>query len=1008
MNYLRGNDPGKWRKGLPTYAKVHYESVYPGIDMVYYGNQNQLEYDFILAPGAAPEQIRLSYTGAEQVELDDRGDLLLRLAGGQVRQHKPIVYQEIEGARREVEGEYVLYPPAETAAGASSSDPGSKGPGSTRVGFRVAEYDQTRPLVIDPVVAYSTYVGSSRNDRGEAIAVDGAGSAYITGSTEGLDFPVLNALQPVKGGDEFQYPADAYVVKLDPSGTSLVYATYLGGNNIDHGTGIAVSANGAVCVTGSTLSTDFPTANPLQPEWSGTFYSDAFVAKLDPAGASLVYSTYLGGGQSDNAFAVALDPAGNAYVTGQTASPNFPLHNALQREYGGSFVDAFVTKISSDGSAFVFSTYLGGTGTDVAYGIAVDREGHCYLTGRTDDPGFPITNRLPEFAGDGWNDGFVCKFAADGASLDYSFLLDAAYSYGIAVDAAGHAYVTGIGPIGVPVAAPVQSGPDAFVAKVNPGGTALVYATTFGGSDRESPRGVAVDSTGAAVVAGWTESRDFPAVSAVQPVFGGGYYDAFVTRFTPDGSRFVYSTYLGGSGHDYGYGVAVDGVGDAYVVGYTTSADFPTLNAFQPAHRSPFPYPEDAFVTRLAAVLPETPLPPEAPSSLVAEATSPRRIHLSWRDNSQREEGFRIERAAAGGPFALLATAGANTVSFDDTVNAGTTYRYRSRAFIGTRSSAYSNEASATTPPAPPPLSQNDAFTVVEDTILTVAAPGILRNDSDPEGEPLTALLLNGPAHGRLTLNQGGSFTYAPDANYSGSDSFTYRASDGALFSSPATVTLTVSAVNDPPGAAPDSFRTNEDTPLTATAPGVLRNDTDAEGTVLTAVLVTGPSHGTLQLAVNGSFTYTPGAHFHGTDQFVYRASDSRDSSTAVVTLTVVPVNDAPSAGNDAYATSRATPLTVAARGVLANDEDVEGTALTAVLAGRPANGSVTLNLDGSFTYRPRVGFHGSDAFTYRASDGASAGNLATVTVAVSASFPPSTANARVSGRGTVAVSGGQ
>ncbi|HTE18656.1 MAG TPA: Ig-like domain-containing protein, partial [Armatimonadota bacterium] len=308
-----------------------------------------------------------------------------------------------------------------------------------------------------------------------------------------------------------------------------------------------------------------------------------------------------------------------------------------------------------------------------------------------------------------------------------------------------------------------------------------------------------------------------------------------------------------------------------------------------------------------------------------------------------------------------------------------------------------------------PPVSGNDAFTTVEDTPLRIAAPGVLGNDVDPEGEPLTALLVSGVAHGTLTLNRDGSFLYTPDPDYSGLDGFTYRASDGALAGNPATVTLTVSAVNDAPAAAGESYRTSEDAPLTITAPGVLGNDTDRDGDVLTAVLETGPAHGTLQLQGNGAFTYTPSADFSGTDSFTYRASDGRlTSSPVTVTLTVDAVNDAPTARNDQYAAPRATPLTVAAPGVLANDGDAEGAALTATLESSPTNGALTLRPDGSFTYRPRVGFSGPDTFTYRASDGSSPGSLATVTLTVNAAFPPSTSNARVSGRGAVTVAGGR
>src|SRR5438094_3145206 len=319
-NYLIGKDPAKWRTNVPTYAKVHYHAVYPGIDLVYYGNQRQLEYDFVVSPGADPERIVLGFQGGERLEINAEGELVLHAAGGAIRQRVPVIYQEINGVRTKIEGRYVLKD-------------------AHRVGFQVAAYDQNRPLVIDPTLVYATYLGSSGWDYGSGIAVDAAGSAYVTGSTSSADFPTANALQAAKAG--FQ---NAFVTKLNPTGSALVYSTYLGGSGGDGGTGIAVDTAGSAYVTGSTSSIDFPTVNPLQAAYGGG--GDAFVSKLDAAGSALLYSTYLGGSGGDGGYSVAVDAAGSAYVTGSTNSTDFPTTpGAIQTTYsGGSFFvssDAF-------------------------------------------------------------------------------------------------------------------------------------------------------------------------------------------------------------------------------------------------------------------------------------------------------------------------------------------------------------------------------------------------------------------------------------------------------------------------------------------------------------------------------------------------------------------------------------------------------------------------------------------------------------------------------------------
>ncbi len=601
-NYFIGNDPAKWRTNVPTYAKVKYQNVYRGIDLVYYGNPQQLEYDFVVAPGADPKAISLdvaairsSLDGGRTVppRIDANGDLVIPAGEDDVRLHKPVVYQAAVNhgakgsARHFVDGKYVVK-------------------GRNRVSFEVASYDPGKTLVIDPVLVYSTYLGGSNYDDGFGIAVDSAGSAYVTGATLSSDFPTASPLQPSFRGT--RNLGDAFVAKLSAAGSALVYSTYLGGTNGERGAGIAVDSGGNAYITGSTGSPDFPTAHPIQVALTGP--ADAFVVKLNSTGSALVYSTFLGGSSFDEGFGIAADPAGNAYVTGQTLSPDFPTAPALQAVFGGgiSAGNAFVAKLNPNGSALVYSTYLGGSGGDTAgdtgWGIAVDPSGNAYVTGGTGSTDFPTADPL-QAVPNGFGDAFVAKLNPTGSALVYSTYLGGSNSdigSGIAVDSAGNAYVTGrtFSP-DFPTASPLQAVyggvEDGFVAKLNPTGSALVYSTYLGGSNYDYGSGIAVDSAGNAYVTGYTLSTDFPTVNPLQMFSGRGEFngDAFVANLNPGGSAFVYATYLGGTGDETGVAIAVDSAGDAYVTGYTSSTDFPTANPLQ-AHSGGY---DDAFITKI-------------------------------------------------------------------------------------------------------------------------------------------------------------------------------------------------------------------------------------------------------------------------------------------------------------------------------------------------------------------------------------------------------------------------
>ncbi|MBI4489335.1 MAG: SBBP repeat-containing protein [Deltaproteobacteria bacterium] len=555
VNYFISNDPKKWRTNIPTYAKVRYQNVYPGVDLVYYGNQEHLEYDFVVAPGADPGTIRLAFEGADKVEIDSNGDLVVEIAGGDLRLRKPFIYQEIAGSRQEIIGNYVLVPSPDKAR--------EKGKDGYQIGFQLAAYDTSKPLIIDPALVYFITIDpTDTGSNGQGITLDAAGNVYVVGATHSPDFPTVNPLQP-----DLRGPQDAYIAKLDPAG-ALVYATYLGGSYIEIGFGIAVDASGNIYVTGETRSTDFPTTpDAFQPDCvigpvfgSSNRCVDAFMAKLSPDGASLVYSTYLGGGRFDRAYRIGVDPSGNAYVMGTTESPDFPTANALQPAYGGAGGelgpgDYFVTKFGPAGS-LVYSTYLGGSGQDRADppGMAVDASGNVYVTGSTNSSDFPTTTPGAFRACERF-DSFVIKLNPDGSVAYATCLGHVGGTNDIVVDALGNAYVTG------------TNGADAFVAKLNPTGSDLVYLNHFGGSALDWGLGIAVDLAGNAYVTGRTDSTDFPTVNPLQPIFGGNI-DAFVAKLNSDGSGLVYSTYFGGPGIEQGNAIAVDPAGNAYVTGW--------------------------------------------------------------------------------------------------------------------------------------------------------------------------------------------------------------------------------------------------------------------------------------------------------------------------------------------------------------------------------------------------------------------------------------------------------
>lgn len=661
-NYLLGRDQSKWRTSIPTYGKVIERDVYPGVNLVYYGRQRQLEYDFVVAPKARVQAIRLQVDGARKLRLDPAGNLVLEVPGGELSFLKPVAYQQIGSQRRPVDAAYVLR-------------------GQGQVAFRVGRYDRAQPLVIDPILAYSTYLGGTNIDGANAIAVlSSDGTAFVTGGTFSTDFPTEHPLQPNAGGAN-DFPQDAFVTKLSTDGGTFLYSTYLGGSSEDYGTGIAVDSLGDAYVTGVTLSSDFPvTPGSFDPNCppdgkcgatinNGFIWSAGFVSKLNPAGSALVYSTYFGGSGNTRGQAIAVDSNQNAYVTGSTQAADFPLVVSQCLTFTAP-QNAYVLKLDSTGSTALYSGTIGGSVQDTGLGIALDGNQHASITGITYSSNYPVTASAFQPAYGGAGDAFLTTVdttVCNAASVLYSTFLGGSgldQGNGVAVDSSGNVYVTGLtkssGATPFPTVDALQSAcnlnsqggcdGDAFVSKINPsqsGAASLLYSTYLGGSAGDSGNAIALDPSDNAYITGTTNSKDFPVSTAVfQPTYGGGNADAFVTELAPTGSSLVYSSYLGGSNTESGNGIAVDTSGAAYVAGQTCSTDFPLSN---PAQITPGGN-CDAFISKVivSAGIALSPSGLTFAPQLVNTTSTPETITLDNGDNALTITSITISGTNAG------------------------------------------------------------------------------------------------------------------------------------------------------------------------------------------------------------------------------------------------------------------------------------------------------------------------------------------------------------------------
>ena len=633
INHFIGNDATQWRSGLATFSQVRLENIYPGVNVIYYGNAEQLEYDFNLAAGVNPETITLRFDGAEKISVDAQGQLVLQVNGGQIIQHPPVAYQIINGERHAVAAGYKITD-AHTAA------------------FVIGSFDHSQPLVIDPVLGYASYFGGNFGDIAWAVAINPvdnsiylAGQTFSTQISNGIPFAKNGAFTNYNGGVQ---AGDAFVAKFDSTGTNLLYCTYLGGSVDDAAYAIAVDPVGHAFVAGATVSSNFPVLNAVtngayngshisgvkDPDL-GYFSADAFVTELETNGASLIYSTYLGGASTESGFGIAIDAGGNAFVTGDTYSTNFPVTgNALMprlacvnNPYYNA--NAFVVEIAAGGQHLNYSSFLGGTNLDIGHAIAY-KNGRVFVSGSTTSTNFPWVNGLNEsrylngrtnlaFA----SDGFVAMFTTSGTNLllQYSTFLGSTnddVATGIAADSSGNAYVVGWtvstnfpnSTTGVALTSSVRTNTtgfaiwtNAFLSQItlNNGSNAVLgFSRTFGGRGMDIAEGVALDATGNIFVTGSASSPNFPTTAA--NIFGSlratnsGSGDAFLTIFKSDFSALVCSAYLGGKQADFGNAIAVDNAGDAWITGQTLSTNFPVFNAYLPKLNGT----SDAFLAKIS------------------------------------------------------------------------------------------------------------------------------------------------------------------------------------------------------------------------------------------------------------------------------------------------------------------------------------------------------------------------------------------------------------------------
>jgi hypothetical protein len=711
VNYINGNNHQDWHTGVPTFERLRYAEAYPGIDLIYYGRQGRLEFDFQVSPGADPKSIRMRFAGAQRVRLDHNGDLLVAGKSGEIRFQKPTIYQQLEQNRKSpIAGRFRILD-------------------RNTIGFEVAQYDRTRLLIIDPILNYSTYIGTQAEPR--SIAVDQNGEAYITGIAA-LDFPTTpGSYQPVgvpssQFGNLWPESGKPFIAKFNSTGTALLYSTFLSGSGIDAANGIALDANGDAFIAGSTSSTDFPITPGALQTTTHAVGGTGFVAELNETGTSLLYSTYLGGSTATTIYHIALDTSGNAYVTGGTEDVDFPTTagaydaTAIAKATSG-LTSAFVSKLNPNGTVLVYSTYLGGNQQDTGSAIAVDSTGAAYVGGNTTSNNFPVTPGAAQGSRKANNQraGFVIKLNAGGSALVYSTYLggsDLDSLNAIALDTNGNAYAAGetnspdfpvtsgafqtsigISSFGYPQV-------NAFVTELNSNGTSLLYSTFLGGgvslfvyaNGGDGISGIAVDGQGMLYLTGKACTGNFPVTAgAFESQNLDGEYSAectgFLTKMNPTpNTPLLYSTFIGGTGGqdpppdglglgDAETGVSLDPLGNVYVTGYTESVDFPvtsgvidtpfigpseegTVTEFNISEMKSLPVPKLTLTSNLNSVLFGQPVTFTATVQPASGSNAPSGyVAFNFLD---REEGDDYGSGVGFGPWTTVALNGSGVATF--------------------------------------------------------------------------------------------------------------------------------------------------------------------------------------------------------------------------------------------------------------------------------------------------------------------------------------------------------
>jgi hypothetical protein len=980
VNYLIGNNPAHWRTGVETFARLRVEQLYPGVTLIYYGNQRQLEYDLTIAPGANPNAIQIRFDGVDKISIGGQGELILSLGDGEIRQPAPVIYQVVNGRRQAVSGGYRLVD-------------------AHTVSFATGKYDGRLPLVIDPVLSFSTYFGGNGNDTAWSVALDPNGFIYIAGNTLSSQFPTNS--QPNGYQTNFNgggITGDAFVAKFDNQGSNLIYFTYLGGGSGDNTAyALAVDPVGHAYVAGATDSASFPVTNAIPGgtnisgtinQYANAYLSDAFVTELETNGSRLIYSTYLGGGNADAAYGIALDSSNDAYVTGFTYSTNFPTTtNAFQKTSGVPNspiqayynANAFVSEIAAGGSRLLYSTYLGGTNYDWGKGIAVDSSNYVYVTGLTSSTNFPTTNAIfQQFVVVGTNqvavtnvfngsllngstgptientttpsDAFVTKFAAGFTNLVYSTFLGGTnndVADGIAADGSGNAYVTGwTVSTNFPNTIAVSNlyngltnnlvygysvTTNVFLTQITNGSTAGIgFSAVFGGTNfggGDVGNGVTLDPYGNIYVVGSSTTTNFPAVNTpgLLGTTNAGGSDVFVIAFSTNASAVLYSGYLGGAGNDSGYGIAVDSATNVYIVGQTASANFPVFNARQ----SVLDGPSDAFLAKIGS----TNVPPQITTgptnqatgvgmsvSLVVTATGTPPLTYQWQEQGTNLVWTNLVNGGnlSGATNATLIISGAQTT------NSGS-YQVIITNFAGSVTSSVA--VLTITNVAPVITTQPQSQTVAVGSTVSFSVSG--QNGTFPE-------FLQWFKDG-MALTNGGT-------NFSGS---------GVHISGATNATLTINDV-----------QTNDDGTywLTVTNPWGLLTSSNAMLTVVSfPTIVTPPTNQTVGLGSTVTFTVTAVGTAPLGYQWQFDGMDLTDGTNANGSIisgsitTALTINNAQTNNDGGYAVIVTNSL-----GSVTSSPPAVLTVLTA-----PTFTGITAGTNGSFIFSGTGGTNGGTYLVY-------------------------------------------